>query len=1430
MLANWLGKWRINRRCRRFWQLLSQGEVPQALATYDSELASSAPSVSRQARAAYHLHRWATDHKQADMVALRDLARESSTNSAVATAWQTAQQWHRQWHLAKALWAVMSGQKANAIPQVPAAERAENQAMESLGLATLATLACDQGCAGRTDDQTAARQALRLIQEAPEDTACRSVHSHVLAWACQVTGDHARTLNNLAEMSELPEPAGRQVPLAAATALAKSKLAANDARAAVEAMARVEDFASCDVWILMVLAVGQSALDGGAVAPAAEWFSLQMARTEAGRGETRALWGLAMATALFRDAQYAQARKTASATAQLPPAAGQTQVQSPLFQEVRSQAVYLVALSWLAATHEWAAPSGEDPVLAVKTKVKNRSLWGGIRPHIDDVLKDLAECGQDLAWRSHLLAGLVAYIDSSIGINLAGIDRFSAAVERLESASARTALKAIEGLLITQAKATDEAIELVRKGNHRHLRQLKETVLADLGDAIPALVRATVYLTLWEADQTYDPLPDLKVIPVGAADEALIGQCISHVQVVHSLGELCRQCLGRASGAVIPPLEPIGSFDAVAMQRATLAAAVVKLRAGAPQAAQAMMDRHRGEVDSNEAAAIRFRLAWQRGDAETCRTIAAGEHGSLIRQDARWSPAVAVVALRRALEQNHREAAWQQLKELSGPPESPALLETVVRLTVFLMERRQADLAYQLVGLVRHELEGTPTSEAGRSMDWALLALDGPVAAQQGRYSACPEAVDRLLAAPAAPSPVFGSAEADAQVLCWNRLIKIEAELALAAEAAVDVKVRWRSVQRTLAENSEALGCCGATQPYEFLLSGLSIYLLADMRVDEEVISRLKHASDVLSLSQHGQFLQQVIGRLDWRRNVINAFWKSIAGNDLKEARFIYKDELLPTFGERMPHSIQLGMVIVNCDARAATKTELLDRLEVLRHEAPDLSAELIDKARDYVLESDKIHHLVALLRNHRYEELVEQIDRLTWVGLAQGAMPLPVAIGQLYACFKLKRTEQALAMGEQIAGDRNYPQWVIDSGAMLWGYILFDQKKYPEAAVAFERISSSQMLGHDTDKYWAAAQFNQGLQLLEVGQEGKAFEVFGRSLAKAVGSKASSNLVPLFIHFALKAIDSRNGEQARQSFELMSKSLEGTEDSAQKRASETVALMGQLLCRVLMEEDVAELSGKKFIELWNQDTDVPHEPPDERTELERTLRILAVCQELRRQFRLRPERRLSPPKLATFLRKEIVTLEPIQEQLKRQDPVLLVLKGLVDFLLVKGKSNEAIAVFEQAIRLGVQSRRLIALLDRFREKAKKATGQNTRALDLFDLYLASGTVPMEIRDQLVRQDDVAHLYRVSRNYRPSDVLADDIQPGVDVFCNRLEDLARFIASDSFENDKALPQMAAELNKQVELLRATEKGTLEVELTIMKRLAERLRARSAETV
>jgi hypothetical protein len=132
----------------------------------------------------------------------------------------------------------------------------------------------------------------------------------------------------------------------------------------------------------------------------------------------------------------------------------------------------------------------------------------------------------------------------------------------------------------------------------------------------------------------------------------------------------------------------------------------------------------------------------------------------------------------------------------------------------------------------------------------------------------------------------------------------------------------------------------------------------------------------------------------------------------------------------------------------------------------------------------------------------------------------------------------------------------------------------------------------------------------------------------------------------------------------------------------------------------------------------------------------------------------------------------------------------------------------------------------RTQKKLKEDQKKQAEVLDLFDVYLANGTVPPTLRNQLVRQDSLAELYRLNRNYQPSDIMLEDGEVGLSAFRQRLQHLLSHVSSEDLSGDPDLHRHRETLDKLLKSLKKLEDESHSAEQTILSLLAKRLRSQN----
>lgn len=1066
-------------------------------------------------------------------------------------------------------------------------------------------------------------------------------------------------------------------------------------------------------------------------------------------------------------------------------------------------------------------------------KVKNRALWNGVKAKIAPLIEQLAAAPPQWSWWGPYITGLIAYVDRNATLDPDAIARFVAAAEHVQSATARNRLREIEAILTSRANAVQRTTALIREKRYPELREFAATVLAHFAESIPSNVRAVVHVALWSEDRSYDPLPALRQIPTGPANEGLIADCIAEVTLFRAVGQLAADLQSRSSAAP-PALDQFAGAGPDGMRLAALAGAVAHIRNGANVLAASLLDQIPDDTGDPLVAYLRFYVLWRQGDSRGALAILDRSAGNPFLQRLRPEDRAAVRtrALIQALEGDRLDEALDLLKSGSDVAR-PQVLSMLTGFVLWLMRDDKPLLARKLILRLRRDLPPEAAGAAGHnlySLHWGTLALETFVTAQLAQYTACIESAESIIGASPPGRPAFGRHDADNAMLAWCKLLRIEAELALSTTTAdAELKMRWRSLRRALEDRATELANLDRVRPYALLISGLLSALSSDMMVDQATLDGLARAQRELSLDHHASFLEHAIGKSQWRYRVLADFWEALRGGNVTRGRLIYHEELLPAFGERVPRSVQLGMIVADWGAGAAAPAELMRRLELLEYEAADLPADVISRVRNYINDGERIREITRLLQEQKFDVVVDLIDRTAWSDMKAGEMPVAVAVAQLYAYFKTRNTDVAERFATDIIESKGLAEWVRDDGALLLGYVFFDKREYPNAVKAFQRTSQSTVLGHNVDRYCAAAQFNEGLQLLEVDNKDKAFGAFSRALSERGSTGNIANLAPLFLHFGLKSIESRNGTRARQAFALADESIGDPSASPRVARNKLLAELGTLLCQALMDEDVESLAGDKFLDLRKRAQKLPPIENVSPTRLDRTLIILAICQELRRQLRLPERQRMSPKKLAGFVREQADALEALTPQAKEHDPLIWVIKGVVDLLLVSGgRTTATLDKLEGAFRLGLQSSRLAKLLEEQRDLLKQANAQTTKGLDLLDVYLASGEIPQDLADEMNRNDGLTELYRLERGYVPADIRTDEQESSLAKLIDRLKALHDYAKSEQLRSNRKLSQLGDQLGALIETITATEAKLSQVENQMMQEVAAILRTQTFE--
>ncbi len=1407
---------RLRKQATVFWELARAGEIAAACELYASELAADEAELSPELRATYRLLAWIERPDEEHEDALRLLAEGEESDGPVAGALVEVQRRRRAGALVDAI-RLGSGES----PPLAESPDEPSLALERLALAVLDAQRVERPEAPESDRQAAARRVRRRLPPAESlEGAVAEVRHRLEVWARWTLGQHLESYR-IAKTRGLAGADQGAFFLAALYGWARDKVEAGEPDAVLALLDKNLKLLSPSRVTNMTIRWAEHALERGApergtawLSKAIPWVAARLGAADPGR---QALLELAFALCLLAEGKHVEGGEVLGRIGRTVPGDGD---------------VALVAASLSGLSALWTAQAGisadaDDDEGEARMQVRSR--WRTCHPVLHAVASRLEAAERSpVAWRGHLLRGLLAYVDSSRSPDPNQLRRFSAATGRVPPDRRGVAgLKAIETALITRVRATDEAAALIRNGRTSELRDLHERVLVPLGTAIPTLVRVAVVVTLWDADRRgFDPLATLHALQPTPEEAPGVAAAVRLVETVIGLDRLAAQCAAEApSASGLPDPARLDGGDPVA-EVAALATAAIRLRRGEVRDAGAALDARRTS-DATLAPSwllARFRVAWDAGDAKLARRIVAAQAAPPALRTPAARVGVSVQAILDALSSDRPEDAIATAGLGEAVP-ADRIEHGLVSFVTWQLGRERPELAGRFVRAVRGSVESradlTPIDLA--RLRWVLLLLDGLCAARSGQHGVAGGSFEQLLRAPAPPAGLCAAPAVHGRLLGWARLFRIGAELALAAAASVeDVRVRLPALRRTLEEQAARLTESPTLRAYGHLIGGLVSFLGADVVVEADAVARLDAARRSLATGARSAFLDAVIGRLDWRRQLLESFWQALTEGDFKKSLQIFKTELEPGFGANVPASIQLGMVLVDAATGSSSEgTELIRRLAVLEDEAPELDRELFEKAREYVLGGQAIRELTERVRAHDYDGVIEFCQTTRWPGHSEGAMPIPVAIALQHAHYKKKQDEDAIRMGEQFRDVRGFEDWVRDYGRLILGYVLFDNKEFEKAAEVFGELSEAEVLGHDVDRYWAAAHFSHGVQLLGVEQKAEAFEAFARSVSKRQGSEDNRALVPLFVHFGMQNLEERHGSRALQAFELLEGGLADLPDSPDLALDQAVARIGVILCQALLDEVDGPRpdEGTVAVEVLR----VEELPEEIRGVFERVFRKMAVCQALRLQGDGRGRRAKRTGRLVAAIQEHVGALERLEEASGGRDPVLRVLQGMFELRIGRSRNAaKAMDLFGQAASLGVRSRLLTGIIERERDLQRQAAEQRRVAFTVFDHYLASGAVPATLRESLVRNDDVAELYRLNRSYRPSDIAVPEVKAGVAALRERIAHLETMLGEDALRSDARLVRLGAKVKEELDRLAGSESKVIELEKEIMRLVAAAL--------
>lgn len=1401
----------------QFWQLLRQGESEAALKLYDSDLANLTYRVSKVLRAAYHCLRWLSrDAKNCDDIReVELLAAAEPVDGQICRAARFLGRLRWEMQLARAL-KRRDDSELTVAPQP--ADSPQGRVLLGLSLILLRLYGDDKPEKTR---RMVAAQVMKLLGDAGEKKAAEEVAcGHLLLWAAW----ELRRFEFIAQNSLADVPKKREFYVAMGRLWAKERLVAGMVFGAVKAMSKSLELAGVkdDPWLL-ALHCGMDAIGEGATREAIEWFAHHRQR---GDNRGKGIFLFASALALLKNGQYHQGIGT------IEQLLGQSSARGPLWsslapEETTAQLYFCKALALLAQSRDWSSGG-----VVEETAARNRIAWRELRATIQSI----AEIMPSNAWQGTLLKGLLAYLDRSV-FDKAQCQRFTAALtEGYGDNSGR--LEEIDKALSNRARLCAKAVKLVHKREFKKLKELLDSELSSLGEAIPALLRVSVYMGLCgEGLLCWDPQPEIRRIPATETNRESLHRCILWLQEAQILNDLSKECLSAKTVQPIVSLAPLAA-DKIKTSWAMLALATIHALHGEWEKSYLVCRDLGGNEEprfSEIWRALMFYLSYRKGDLKNCHRILEkeGESDSLPGRYRHLKEDIAVRVLLSVLE-SERDTAFQILAEKAGrDPEK--FSRFVLGFSLWLIEKKTCALAESFLDTADRVQKEILADD--RELRRTIALLSGLLATKTARYGCGVKSYEQLLAETAPEKSIFGGKEENDWVWGWARLFKFEAQVAIAAGASESAAVQWASVQRLFHEYAQTRREEGTAphvvRAFDSLVTGLSIYLNTDMAADNTTLDRLSSARKTLALEKHANFLESIAAGLGTRKVNIEKFWQCFRQGDFPLALAVYQNELVPVFGRRLPAHLLLAVIVAQRSDSGSSTSDLLRQLSDLERSEQGPARDLFDKARKYVAEGDRILHLARLVQDKNYQETTEFVQKTEWSPGQPGNMPALVALAWCYALYKKKRTQEARQLGENMRQSQSIQGWIKDYVLLLLGYVAVDEKNYVAAVDALGKVSQSRLLGHDVDKCWAVAIFSLGMEHLRLDKKKDAFDAFAQSLEKRVGAKDNARLVPLFMYFGVANIESQNGSRALKAFDLIEKIFQDLPPSPEISRDSLLAGMGKSLCKTLMDEDTPTRDSPDELLARFEKSKATLDGPLCRR-LERALRILAICRELRREAGMESKKRKKPAELAGYLQRQIAGLEKID--IGFNDPVLPVLKAALalycrEYNVSLEKQNlpgslspssqgsaQIGELLQAAVRLGVDSGDLCALWEHRAELRREVLAAAT--IDMFDVFLDTGEIPPEIQSKMVRKDDVEKLRRAIRYYLPADFPPQN-SPGYSAR-KRMEKIHQLLGSEKLKGDKELAQLREEAGHLLKNVQKTLQGLSDVERQIVAILAQKM--------
>lgn len=1352
----------------RFWSLM-ETNIEAALKYFDEKWGASPDACPQAIRVAYHLHRWLLDGGEEHVRKIEAIAQAEPPNSQLTRAYHIVkrQQFERQ--LAQAIW---KREARETLPPPPRTTSKIAQTLDSLGLALVESLQVYHG-----EEQR--QQGFLVLKHLPPKRQIPSslihIYDHLFIWAnwSQNQQDVLIANRGLLEKMKVADP--ERFLLTAAYRAGRTAALNGQSNAVAQAIATTQSLTGAkDIITSMVLSWGMETLENAAGGTLLAWSDLpEVGAAVNADKQAQRTFDLMVICDLFRNGQIVTGREKLEAVTD---------------HRDRQALGYLDTLSLLAS--------------AASTLM----MWSPLRAQLIKSSRALVEADDESAWRGDLLLGLIAYADGNSVPRESALNSFRRAIEQVPEATTREHLRAIETVLLTRARAVENATEYIANRNCGKLRDLQDNVLAPLGDTIPPLIRIAVYLMLWESDAVYDPIPDLQRIPYTEETSAWIDRAILQVlfyQVVQTLTTLCRT--PQSTDVPLPAV--------TALKESTVALALGQLATSLIHLTRAEWEQVRGvDVDALPEMAqfepfIRFYAAWQMADIKTSSALMHEYHDNpYMSQYATLIDNLQSKRFLTGLEQRQtsvvRDEIWSN-KLVGDNATREGFLRWMLNLAAWLLISRRTQGVETLIEVLRNNLAELPFDAL--EMTWALDVLSGMAAAQRNKYTLSAEAFDRAL-------DYAGSVPPDYTMLAtWSRLARLEAELGRAARATDDLDLQWPSIYRTIVTQINQL----PTQPitvlgYGHLIAGMIRYLTSSALVDDEMINSLKTAQRLLPLSKREAFLNEVISKLQWRKDVIMEFWNAFREGDFQIARTIYNKQIQVLLGDSVPPSMRFAVIVVEWRTGNAVAEELERQLAFFVQQYPQFQTQ-VERLRAQIAVEERMIRLTRTIRQGDYESVIGQIDT------AQASPPEQLAL--LLAYLKKQRLEDAESTLAQTNGVT--AEWQSNFRHLLAGYITFQKREYEQAAEHFSHIRSDEVAGKNRRAYWALARFQRGMELLKAGKQNEALD---QILAYLRETNARANidltLARTLIYFGRQNLKQQNGNYALEAF---TKATELTEqaDGRDVGAFElhVVASIGKLVTQSkLRGKDMVPVTDEDFHALTDKIEGSPLYKTHHHIGLVVTTTKAMIVQTIIQEVEIASTKKHTQKSMDLLCAKLENNLDNLDAMIQGKDPLSILLRALIYAkLTTPPKLTEALQALQDVMtKFGMQSRKVSELAEVLKDMAETKQKLEDKVLSLLDQYLYSDVLrDRHIVAWLAEDDALQGVYSLNRQVTPRDLPSLPTHDEAATMKKRIEHMREWVNTVDLPDMKAVTEKLQQTEQKLNTYIEAYRQLLEAEASIL---------------